>query len=144
MSRFTCHVSHVLFFSGHSCEACRWRVCYQRGLPRLVLKDKQYNSFQKQSLQSAVAASVPRHNFSHFQWSSATRDHCCPAGLQPFTFNVLLKKRNKIGDIPLPLLQSDCLAPNISSLQKMSHILEMWNPHKSQRSFRTSEPGRSL
>ena len=40
MSRVTCHVSHVtyqlLFFFGQSGEARRWRVCYQRGLPRLV------------------------------------------------------------------------------------------------------------
>ena len=42
MSRVTCHVSHVTchffspFFFGQSGEAYRWRVCYQRGLPRLV------------------------------------------------------------------------------------------------------------
>ena len=54
MSRVTCHVSHVtchmsrvtshmsLFFSsffsffGQSGRAYWWRVCYQRGLPRLV------------------------------------------------------------------------------------------------------------
>ena len=41
VSRVTCHVSHVmflffLFFFGQSGEAYRWRVCYQRGLPRLV------------------------------------------------------------------------------------------------------------
>ena len=43
MSHITCHVSHVtchfflfLFFSGQSGEAYWWRVCYQRGLPRLV------------------------------------------------------------------------------------------------------------
>ena len=38
VSRVTCHVSHVtFFFYGQSGEAYRWRVCYQRGLPRLVL-----------------------------------------------------------------------------------------------------------
>ena len=42
MSRVTCHNVHVIFFffllfSGQSGEAYRWRVCYQRGLPRLVL-----------------------------------------------------------------------------------------------------------
>ena len=40
MSRVTCHVSHVVFFLvffGQSGEAYWWRVCYQRGLPRLVL-----------------------------------------------------------------------------------------------------------
>ena len=50
MSRVTCHVSHVkchmsrvtchFFFSflfWQSGEAYRWRVCYQRGQPRLVL-----------------------------------------------------------------------------------------------------------
>ena len=45
MSRATCHVSgvtrHVPFFLllfGQSCGACRRRVCYRRGLPRLVAK----------------------------------------------------------------------------------------------------------
>ena len=45
MSRVTCHMSCVtciiyflLLFFGQSGEASRWRVCYQRGLPRLVLK----------------------------------------------------------------------------------------------------------
>ena len=39
----TCHMSHFLFifFSGKSGEAYRWRVCYQRGLPHLVLKESQ-------------------------------------------------------------------------------------------------------
>ena len=43
MSRVTCHVSRVTchiffsFFFRQSGEAYRWRVCYQRGLPRLVL-----------------------------------------------------------------------------------------------------------
>ena len=33
MSRVTCH---IFFFLGQSGEAYWWRVCYQRGLPRLV------------------------------------------------------------------------------------------------------------
>ena len=42
MSHVTCHMSHVtchffLFFRP-SGEAYWWRVCYQRGLPRLVYK----------------------------------------------------------------------------------------------------------
>ena len=41
VSHVMCHVSHVtfffFFFSGRSGEAYRWRVCYQRGLPRLVI-----------------------------------------------------------------------------------------------------------
>ena len=40
MSHVTCHISHVtchIFFFWQSGEAYRWRVCYQRGLPRLVL-----------------------------------------------------------------------------------------------------------
>ena len=47
VSCVTCHVSHVtchmsiffifLFFFGQSGQAYRWRVCYQRGLPRLVI-----------------------------------------------------------------------------------------------------------
>ena len=53
VSHVTCHVSHVMchmsqlfnlifffFFLGQSGEAYQWRVCYQRGLPRLVLSDK--------------------------------------------------------------------------------------------------------
>ena len=41
MSRVTSHMSHFFFFFfffffGQSGEAYRWRVCYQRGLPRLV------------------------------------------------------------------------------------------------------------
>ena len=39
MSCVTCHVSHVkchIFLGGQSGEAYWWRVCYQRGLPRLV------------------------------------------------------------------------------------------------------------
>ena len=47
MSRVTCHMSHVMchmsrvtffFFFGQSGEAYLWRVCYQRGLPRLVFR----------------------------------------------------------------------------------------------------------
>ena len=34
LSHVTCHVSCVTFHK--SCEVNRWRVCYQRGLPRLV------------------------------------------------------------------------------------------------------------
>ena len=40
MSHVTCHLSHVNFifilFFGQIVGASRWRVCYQRGLPRLV------------------------------------------------------------------------------------------------------------
>ena len=39
VSRVTCQVSHVILFFIfflQSCEACQWRVCHQRGLPRLV------------------------------------------------------------------------------------------------------------
>ena len=45
VSRVTCNMSHVTcpFFSSsfflQSGEAYRWRVCYQRSLPRLVFKD---------------------------------------------------------------------------------------------------------
>ena len=49
VSRVTCHLSHVIFLFyiyifflrkkiGQSGGASRWRVCYQRGLPRLVFK----------------------------------------------------------------------------------------------------------
>ena len=49
VSHVTCHMSHVacdmsqffnfylIFFFGQSGEAYRWRVCYQRGLPHLVI-----------------------------------------------------------------------------------------------------------
>ena len=40
VSRFMCHMSFILFFNvffGQSGEVYRWRVCYQRGLPHLVL-----------------------------------------------------------------------------------------------------------
>ena len=45
MSHIECHVSHVMchvshvtchFFFWQIAETCRWRVCYQQGLPRLV------------------------------------------------------------------------------------------------------------
>ena len=37
LSRVTCHMSLLFsFFFGQSGGAYRWRVCYQRGLPRLV------------------------------------------------------------------------------------------------------------
>ena len=47
VSHVMCHVLHVLchvsfflfFFFRQSGEAYQWRVCYQRGLPRLVLTD---------------------------------------------------------------------------------------------------------
>ena len=40
MSHVTCHMSHVTCHMSHvtSGEAYQWRVCYQRGLPRLVSK----------------------------------------------------------------------------------------------------------
>ena len=36
MSHITCQMSHFLYY-WQSREASRWRVCYQRGLPRLVI-----------------------------------------------------------------------------------------------------------
>ena len=36
VSRVTCHHFFIFFF-GQSGEVYWWRVCYQRGLPRLVL-----------------------------------------------------------------------------------------------------------
>ena len=47
MSCVTCHMSQFFFlfylfiylFFGQSGEASRWRVCYQRGLPRLVFSN---------------------------------------------------------------------------------------------------------
>ena len=45
MSPVTCHLSHVTCHKkiGQSGEASRWRVCYQRGLPRLVFMMIDYN-----------------------------------------------------------------------------------------------------
>ena len=51
VSRVTCHVSHVIYlfifylFFGQSGEAYRWRVCYQRGLPRLVFTHTAYYNY---------------------------------------------------------------------------------------------------
>ena len=55
VSCVTCHMSHVtcnffFFFFWQSGEAYRWRVCYQRGLPRLVFSPP--NSFHHTSLLS--------------------------------------------------------------------------------------------
>ena len=36
MSPVMCHVSHIFIIFLQSCGANRWRVCYRRGLPRLV------------------------------------------------------------------------------------------------------------
>ena len=37
VSRVMCHVSHVTWHMSQSGKAYGWRVCYTRGLPRLVL-----------------------------------------------------------------------------------------------------------
>ena len=42
VSRSTCHMSGVTFFFRQSGEAYRWRVCYQRGLPRQVYDCKHH------------------------------------------------------------------------------------------------------
>ena len=42
MSRVTCPIFFFFFFFGKSGGASRWRVCYQRGLPRLVLNWTQW------------------------------------------------------------------------------------------------------
>ena len=49
VSRVTCHVSHVFFSSkeiGQCGGASRWRVCYQRGLSRLVYRKIALNHLQ--------------------------------------------------------------------------------------------------
>ena len=67
MSRVTCHVSHVMchmnfffnfFFFLRSGEATRWRVCYQRGLPRLI-------SIECQN-ETDYARETAHHNFPSF------------------------------------------------------------------------------
>ena len=42
VSCIMCHLSHVNFFIRPSGGASRWRVCYQRGLLRLVIKCSQW------------------------------------------------------------------------------------------------------
>jgi hypothetical protein len=53
LSPVTCHLLHVIYFFyfffyvkkkiGQSSGACRWRVCDQRGLPRLVFANSSNN-----------------------------------------------------------------------------------------------------
>ena len=47
LPRVTCNMSHVTCHMSQSGEAIRWRVCYQRGRPRLV--DTTYYTFYLQS-----------------------------------------------------------------------------------------------
>jgi hypothetical protein len=56
MSRITCHVSHVffLFFFGQRGEAHRGRVCYQRGLPRLVLQQQKNLRLSQFKIKSCI------------------------------------------------------------------------------------------
>ena len=64
MSCVTCHVSHVtchmacvtchFFFFRQSGESYRWRVCYQRGLPRLVFINI-YISYRKNGLSGGAS-----------------------------------------------------------------------------------------
>ena len=55
------HVTFFLLFFLQSGEAYGWRVCYQRGLPRLVLKQRQEGMLRlvlkKLNLCSAMPAS---------------------------------------------------------------------------------------
>ena len=39
----TCRMSFVKFFFGQRAEAYQWRVCYQRGLPRLFFFKEGYH-----------------------------------------------------------------------------------------------------
>ena len=59
-----CHLSHVFFIikkiyplekNGQSGGASRWRVCYQRGLPRLVNRP-------------GVARAAPQKKHKHLFW----------------------------------------------------------------------------
>ena len=73
MSRVMCHVSGVrcqvsgvmchfflLLFFRQSVEASRWRVCYQRGLPRLVYYAKRR---QKKLIQQKAQNFLGRNTF---------------------------------------------------------------------------------
>ena len=57
MSGVTCQVSHVrcnFFFLFQIGEASRWRVCYQRGLPRLILYSRNIKTVAYVSLQTII------------------------------------------------------------------------------------------
>ena len=47
MSYVTCHIFFLLFF-GQTGEAYWWRVCCQRGLPRLVIRYLALKIFEKE------------------------------------------------------------------------------------------------
>ena len=70
-----CHVSHVtchiffFFFFGRNGEAYRWRVCYQRGLPRLV-----FNGFPNQSIRWTNKVNQWSEVICHYNWSVSTVD----------------------------------------------------------------------
>ena len=72
MSRVTCHVS--LFFC-QSGEAYWWKVCYQRGLPRLVSVDK---SAQALTPAPAVVKRAPATGVLELQVNVSPEDG--PAG----------------------------------------------------------------
>ena len=86
VSCVTCHVSHVNFFNIIfllSGEPSRWRVCYQRGLPRLVffwiltaffLKDKSRNLFKLVSV--LLSAAVERVGVSRMRDSYGPTSSC--------------------------------------------------------------------
>ena len=61
MSEVTCHMSSVKkIFIGQSGETSRWRVCYQRGLPRLVLFDHTVAVVSSSSVQT-MCSCINRH-----------------------------------------------------------------------------------
>ena len=63
MSRVTCHMSQFFFyfFFGQSGEAYRWRVCYQRGLPRLVFMINRPSVAGALSLINELTESLSHH-----------------------------------------------------------------------------------
>ena len=90
MSRVTCHMSHVicllfLLLFGQSGEAYRWRVCYQRGLPRLVffLFRIGFKSFFSSIClfnlrHHLFLLYIPLHKFSYYQsWMANCSFHIC-------------------------------------------------------------------
>jgi hypothetical protein len=60
MSRVICHNYFIYFFFGQSGEAYRWRVCYQGGLPRLVLIQ-----LEKVLLNLLIFLAILVHNSAH-------------------------------------------------------------------------------
>ena len=102
VSRVTCHMSHVtcqnilftiyFFFNGKIGRASRWRVCYQRGLPRLFFK---YTSCQSCNLNKnqllVTLAETIKSTYITSGTGSITGAHCSSERLQLNGFFLLME-----------------------------------------------------